>query len=74
MRFQPPADLVQRAIDQVVEPGVDAGVQAAVYQGGKLVMDAVVGVAVPATSRDRDGDPWREALSIVTAARATTAQ
>ena len=72
MRVEPPADPVQRAIDQLVEPGVDAGIQAAVYQGGKLVMDAVVGVAVPATSRDRDVDHWREALSNVMAARAAT--
>jgi CubicO group peptidase (beta-lactamase class C family) len=42
---------VQQAIDRLVESGVEAGIQVAVYQNGKLVVDAVAGIADPATGR-----------------------
>jgi CubicO group peptidase (beta-lactamase class C family) len=42
---------VQEAIDRLVESGVETGVQVAVYLRGKLVVDAVAGVADPATGR-----------------------
>jgi CubicO group peptidase (beta-lactamase class C family) len=42
---------VQDAVDQLVESGAERGVQVAVYQHGDLVVDAVAGVADPATGR-----------------------
>lgn len=42
---------VQEAIDQLVESGAERGLQVAVYRRGKLVVDAVAGVADPATDR-----------------------
>jgi CubicO group peptidase (beta-lactamase class C family) len=42
---------VQQAIDQLVEDGAERGLQVAVYWNGKLVVDAVAGMADPATGR-----------------------
>jgi len=42
---------VQRAIDELVESGAEGGLQVAVYRHGALVVDAVAGVADPATGR-----------------------
>jgi CubicO group peptidase (beta-lactamase class C family) len=42
---------VQGAIDQLVESGAERGLQVAVYRQGDLVVDAVAGVADPATGR-----------------------
>ncbi|WP_030453415.1 EstA family serine hydrolase [Herbidospora cretacea] len=42
---------VQAAIDELVEKGVERGLQVAVYLGGEPVVDAVAGVADPATGR-----------------------
>jgi CubicO group peptidase (beta-lactamase class C family) len=42
---------VQEAIDQLVESGAERGLQVAVYHQGELVVDAVAGVADPATGR-----------------------
>ena len=42
---------VQQAIDQLVEFGAEQGLQVAVYRNGKLVVDAVAGIADPATGR-----------------------
>jgi CubicO group peptidase (beta-lactamase class C family) len=42
---------VQHAIDEMVESGTELGVQVAVYRGGEQVVDAVTGVADPATGR-----------------------
>src|SRR5919205_3075722 len=42
---------VQEAIDQLVESGAERGVQVTVYRHGELVVDAVAGVADPATGR-----------------------
>jgi CubicO group peptidase (beta-lactamase class C family) len=42
---------VQRAIDELIESGAERGLQVAVYQHGELVVDAVAGVADPASGR-----------------------
>ncbi|MGH2558543.1 MAG: serine hydrolase domain-containing protein [Thermomicrobiales bacterium] len=42
---------VQEAIDHLVASGEERGLQVAVYQHGELVVDAVAGVADPATGR-----------------------
>src|SRR5215208_7345667 len=42
---------VQKVIDELVETGTERGVQVAVFQGGEQVVDAVAGVADPATGR-----------------------
>lgn len=42
---------VQEAIDRLVESGAETGMQVAVYRRGELVVDAVAGVADPATGR-----------------------
>src|SRR5215207_5720854 len=42
---------VQQAIDQLVESGAERGLQVAVYRHGEPVVDAVAGVADPATGR-----------------------
>ncbi|WP_404870101.1 serine hydrolase domain-containing protein [Kitasatospora griseola] len=43
--------LVQQAIDQLVESGEELGIQVAVYRHGEKAVDAVAGVADPATGR-----------------------
>ena len=47
---------VQKAIDQLVESGAERGLQVAVYDQGELVVDAVTGVADPATGRPVGSD------------------
>ncbi len=47
---------VQQAIDRLVESGVEAGIQVAVYQHGKLVVDAVAGRADSETGRPAASD------------------
>jgi CubicO group peptidase (beta-lactamase class C family) len=42
---------VQEAIDRLVESGTERGLQVAVYRHGEQVVDAVAGVADPATGR-----------------------
>ncbi|GAA0642710.1 serine hydrolase domain-containing protein [Kutzneria viridogrisea] len=42
---------VQDTIDELVAEGVETGVQVAVYEHGELVVDAVAGLADPATGR-----------------------
>jgi CubicO group peptidase (beta-lactamase class C family) len=42
---------VQEAIDELVATGAERGLQVAVYRHGELVVDAVAGVADPATGR-----------------------
>src|SRR5947209_10221416 len=42
---------VQEAIDQLVESGAERGIQVAAYRDGELVVDAVAGLADPATGR-----------------------
>ena len=40
---------VQEAIDRMVESGAERGLQVAVYRNGEKVVDAVSGIADPAT-------------------------
>src|SRR5215210_945605 len=47
---------VQEAIDELVESGAERGLQVAVYRHGDLVVDAVAGVADPATGRPVTSD------------------
>jgi len=47
---------VQDAIDQLVESGAETGLQVAVYKDGELIVDAVAGVADPATGRPVTSD------------------
>src|SRR5918995_1087650 len=47
---------VQQAIDRLVESGAERGLQVAVYRHGKPVVDAVAGVADPATGRPVTSD------------------
>jgi len=42
---------VQEAIDRLVESGAERGLEVAVYRYGEPVVDAVAGVADPATGR-----------------------
>src|SRR2546428_1316256 len=42
---------VQEIIDQLIESRTERGIQVAVYRDGDLVVDAVAGVADPATGR-----------------------
>lgn len=48
--------LVQRAIDELVESGAERGLQVAVYRHGEQVVDAVAGVADPQTGRPVTSD------------------
>jgi CubicO group peptidase (beta-lactamase class C family) len=51
--------LVQQAIDDRVGSGAEVGVQVAVYRDGELIVDAVAGLADPATGRPVDsGTPF----------------
>ena len=47
---------VQAAIDQLVASGAERGLQVAVYRHGEPVVDAVAGVADPATGREVASD------------------
>jgi CubicO group peptidase (beta-lactamase class C family) len=47
---------VQQAIDRLVESGTERGLQVAVYRHGEQVVDAVAGVADPATGRPVTSD------------------
>ncbi len=48
--------LVEDATDELVDSGVERGVQVAVYRHGRLLVDAVAGVADPATGRPVTSD------------------
>ncbi len=64
---------VQETIDHLVESGTERGVQVAVYRDGELVVDAVAGVADPATGRlVTPGTPFYN-FSICKGAAATVA-
>jgi CubicO group peptidase (beta-lactamase class C family) len=47
---------IQEALDQLVESGAERGLQVAVYRNGKLVVDAVAGIADPASGRPVTSD------------------
>ena len=64
---------VQQAIDQLVESGTERGVQVAVYRDGEQVVDAMAGVAVPASGRPVDAGTVFYNFSIVKGATATVA-
>jgi CubicO group peptidase (beta-lactamase class C family) len=64
---------VQQAIDEMVESGAERGLQVAVYQHGKLVVDAVAGMADPATGRKVTPDTPFYNFSILKAAASTVA-
>jgi CubicO group peptidase (beta-lactamase class C family) len=64
---------VQEAIDRLVESGAERGLQVAVYRHGKLVVDAVAGVADPATGRPVTSDTPFYAYSTGKGATATVA-
>jgi len=66
-------DQVQAAIDHMVDSGAERGVQVAVYQHGKLVVDAVAGVADPATGRKVTAETPFYNFSICKAAASTIA-
>ncbi len=62
---------VQDAIDRQVDSGVERGVQVAVYRHGEQVVDAVAGVADPATGRRVASDTPFYNFSICKAAAST---
>jgi CubicO group peptidase (beta-lactamase class C family) len=64
---------VQRAIDELVESGAERGIQVAAYRHGELVVDAVAGVADPATGRPVTSDTPFYNFSICKAAASTVA-
>ena len=64
---------VQSTIDQMVDSGTERGMQVAVYKGGELVVDAVAGVADPATGRKVTSDTPFYNFSICKAAASTIA-
>ena len=64
---------VQEAIDQLVESGAERGLQVAVYHRGELVVDAVAGVADPATGRPVTSDTPFYTFSVGKAATSTVA-
>jgi CubicO group peptidase (beta-lactamase class C family) len=64
---------VQQAIDQLVESGTERGVQVAVYRDGEQVVDAVAGVADPASGRPVDAGTVFYNFSIVKGATSTIA-
>jgi CubicO group peptidase (beta-lactamase class C family) len=62
---------VQQAIDKLVSSGAERGVQVAVYRDGEQVVDAVAGVADPATGRPVDAGTVFYNFSIVKGAAST---
>lgn len=64
---------VQQAIDDLVDSGAERGLQVAVYRHGELVVDAVAGVADPATGRLFASDTPSYAYSTGKGATATVA-
>jgi CubicO group peptidase (beta-lactamase class C family) len=64
---------VQKAIDELVDSGAERGMQVAVYTRGELAVDAVAGIADPATGRRVESDTPFYNFSIVKGAAATLA-
>src|SRR5919204_6911626 len=62
---------VQHAIDEMVETGRERGLQVAVFRGGEQVVDAVAGVADPATGRLVASDTPFYCYSVCKAAAST---
>jgi CubicO group peptidase (beta-lactamase class C family) len=64
---------VQEAIDELVESGAERGVQVAVYRHDELLVDAVAGLADPASGRPVTSGTVFYNFSIVKGAAATVA-
>jgi CubicO group peptidase (beta-lactamase class C family) len=64
---------VQEAIDRLVDSGAERGMQVAAYRNGELVVDAVAGVADPATGRAVTNDTPFYNFSICKGAASTVA-
>ena len=64
---------VQKKIDELVDSGAERGLQVAAYKGGDLVVDAVAGVADPATGRKVDSGTPFYCYSVVKGAASTIA-
>jgi CubicO group peptidase (beta-lactamase class C family) len=64
---------VQQTIDQLVSSGTERGVQVAVYSDGEQVVDAVAGVADPASGRPVDAGTVFYNFSVVKGATSTLA-
>jgi CubicO group peptidase (beta-lactamase class C family) len=64
---------VQETIDRLVDSGAERGMQVAVYRKGELVVDAVAGVADPATGRAVTADTPFYNYSICKGAASTVA-
>lgn len=64
---------VQAAIDELVNSGAERGLQVAVYQDGKLVVDAVAGIADPTSGRLVTPETPIYCFSVVKAAASTIA-
>jgi CubicO group peptidase (beta-lactamase class C family) len=64
---------VQETIDRLVDSGAERGLQVAVYRRGELVVDAVAGVADPATGRQVTSDTPFYCYSVGKGATATVA-
>src|SRR5258708_12827829 len=64
---------VQKAIDELVGSGAERGLQVAVYQHGKLVVDAAAGIADTTTGRKVTPDTPFYCFSLVKAAASTVA-
>ena len=64
---------IQEAIDELVDSGAERGIQVAVYHRGEQVVDAVAGVADPATGRRVVPETPFYNYSIVKGAAATIA-
>src|ERR1700716_1372792 len=64
---------VQETIDQLVDSGAERGMQVAVYRKGEQVVDAVAGVADPATGRPVKSDTPFYNFSICKGAASTVA-
>jgi len=62
---------IQKAIDDLVDSGAERGMQVAVYRHGELVVDAVAGIADPATGRPVKSDTPFYNFSIVKGAAST---
>ena len=62
---------VQKTIDKLVASGTERGIQVAVYRDGQQVVDAVAGVADPATGRPVDAGTVFYNFSIGKGATAT---
>jgi CubicO group peptidase (beta-lactamase class C family) len=62
---------IQKIIDELVASGAERGVQVAVYQDGEQVVDAVAGVADPATGRPVDAGTVFYNFSVGKAATST---